>query len=71
MTEIYVFVHAIYLGLATRAKEGLNESGATAIEYALVASLMAGTIIIGVTQLGRKVQSDYNRISNTLPVSAP
>ncbi len=43
-----------------------NESGATAIEYGLIASLIAVAIITSVTQLGTKVGATFNAVSNKL-----
>ena len=43
-----------------------NESGATAIEYALIASLIAVAIIGALTTLGTKISSTFNEIANTL-----
>ncbi|GAA0536477.1 pilus assembly protein Flp/PilA [Rhizomicrobium palustre] len=39
-----------------------DESGATAIEYALVASLIAAVIVLAVTNLGQSVLALYERI---------
>jgi pilus assembly protein Flp/PilA len=43
-----------------------NESGATAIEYALIASLIAVAIIGALTTLGTKISSTFSEIANTL-----
>jgi pilus assembly protein Flp/PilA len=43
-----------------------NESGATAIEYALIASLVAVAIIAAVTTLGKKLQNTFNEVSSNL-----
>jgi len=43
-----------------------NESGATAIEYALIASLIAVAIIGALTTLGTKISSTFAEIANTL-----
>jgi pilus assembly protein Flp/PilA len=43
-----------------------NESGATAIEYALIASLIAVAIILSVTTLGSKLQNTFNEVSSNL-----
>ena len=43
-----------------------NESGATAIEYALIASLIAVAIITALTTLGGKVASTFNAVGNQL-----
>jgi pilus assembly protein Flp/PilA len=43
-----------------------NESGATAIEYALIASLIAVFIITAVQTVGTKVSTVFGEIGNTL-----
>jgi pilus assembly protein Flp/PilA len=43
-----------------------DESGVTAIEYALIASLIAVFIITAVTLVGTKVSGVFNTIATTL-----
>ena len=43
-----------------------NESGATAIEYALIASLVAIAIIGALTTLGTKLQTSFNEVASNL-----
>ena len=43
-----------------------DESGVTAIEYALIASLIAVFIIVAVQAVGTQVSSVFNEISTTL-----
>jgi pilus assembly protein Flp/PilA len=43
-----------------------DESGATAIEYALIASLIAVFIITAVQTVGTKVSTVFGEIGNTL-----
>ncbi len=43
-----------------------DESGATAIEYAIMASGIAGAIIIVVMSLGSTLQTKYQSVSTTL-----
>ena len=43
-----------------------NESGATAIEYALIASLVAIAIITALTSLGTKIANTFNEVGNDL-----
>jgi pilus assembly protein Flp/PilA len=43
-----------------------NESGATAIEYALIASLIAVFIITAVSTVGSKVSSVFSEVGNSL-----
>jgi pilus assembly protein Flp/PilA len=44
----------------------LNESGATAIEYALIASLIAIAIIAGLTALGTRLSTTFGEVSSNL-----
>ena len=41
-----------------------DEAGATAIEYALMASLIAGAIVVAVGLLGTNVKALYGNIAN-------
>ena len=43
-----------------------DESGATAIEYGLIAALIAVVIITGVTAVGTKLSTTFNNLSSTL-----
>jgi len=43
-----------------------DESGATAIEYGLIASLIAVAIIAGATALGTKLNSTFNTLSTKM-----
>jgi pilus assembly protein Flp/PilA len=43
-----------------------NEDGATAIEYGLIAALIAVTIIGGVTAVGSKLSTTFNTIQTNL-----
>ncbi len=43
-----------------------DESGATAIEYGLLASLIAVAIISAVTALGTKTSATFNKVGNVL-----
>jgi pilus assembly protein Flp/PilA len=44
----------------------IDESGVTAIEYALIASLIAVFIITAVTLVGGQVSTVFNEIGTTL-----
>lgn len=44
----------------------LNDFGATAIEYALIASLIAVAIIVSLTVLGSQLQNTFNEVSSNL-----
>jgi pilus assembly protein Flp/PilA len=43
-----------------------NESGATAIEYGLIAALISVAIIVGATAVGTGVNDTFTNISNEL-----
>ncbi|GAB5459260.1 MAG: hypothetical protein Hens3KO_22900 [Henriciella sp.] len=43
-----------------------NESGATAIEYGLIAALIAVAIIGAVTTLGNNTSATFNSVSNEM-----
>jgi pilus assembly protein Flp/PilA len=43
-----------------------DESGATAIEYGLIAALIAVVIITGVTAVGTNLSATFNNLSTTL-----
>ncbi len=44
-----------------------DESGATAIEYGLIAALISVVIIGAVTTIGTKLLSTFDKIGNALP----
>ena len=43
-----------------------DESGATAIEYGLIAALIAVALIAGATQLGDAIDSKFKAVASTL-----
>ena len=43
-----------------------NESGATAVEYALMGSLLALALVIVVTSLGMRLSTDVSEVSGVL-----
>lgn len=43
-----------------------NESGATAIEYGLIAALIAVAAIAAMTTLGEKLESTFTNVSDEL-----
>ncbi len=47
-----------------------DTSGATAIEYGLIAALIAVVIISSVTAVGSSLSGTFNNISNKMPQSA-
>lgn len=50
-----------YFGFANRLRK--DEDGATAIEYGLLAALIAVVIITAVTTLGTTVESTFNSVT--------
>jgi pilus assembly protein Flp/PilA len=44
-----------------------NEQGATAIEYALIASFISITIVTAATQIGSKVSATFTTANNAMP----
>ena len=44
-----------------------DEQGATAIEYGLMAALIAVVIIAAVTLIGQKLDSTFSSVGNSLP----
>jgi pilus assembly protein Flp/PilA len=48
------------------ARFGADETGATAIEYAILASLIAGVIIAGAMAVGSSLTGVFNNIANKL-----
>jgi pilus assembly protein Flp/PilA len=51
-------------------KLGKDRKGATAIEYGLIAALVAVAIITAATTLGTKLSGTFNYISGQLPQTA-
>ena len=43
-----------------------DENGATAIEYGLIAALIAVAIIVALTTLGTSLQSNFDQVSSAL-----
>ncbi len=48
-----------------------DESGATAIEYGLIAGLIGVVIIASVTVLGTKINAKFSTIGSALSVATP
>ena len=66
-----LYVYAEYVGLKTRftdilAKLTRSESGATAIEYGLIAALIAVVIIGAVTSIGTNLSTKFTSVANSL-----
>ena len=43
-----------------------DDSGATAIEYGLIAGLIAVVIVTAVTTVGTKLTNTFNKVANSL-----
>jgi pilus assembly protein Flp/PilA len=52
------------VGLITKLSK--DESGATAIEYGLIAALVAVAAIVGMTALGSSLNSIFSSVSTTI-----
>ena len=48
------------------ARFATDESGATAIEYGLIASLISVAIIVAVTAVGTSLTTTFGKVSNQL-----
>ena len=44
-----------------------DESGATAIEYGLIASIVSVGMLVGLTDLGAAVVATYNLVAGSFP----
>ena len=55
---------SIKLSRLNQLKE--NENGATAIEYGLIAALIAVVVIAGVTLIGTDIGNTFNSVANSL-----
>jgi pilus assembly protein Flp/PilA len=44
-----------------------DESGATAIEYGLIAALIALVLVGALTTLGPKIGNTFNKVGNNMP----
>ncbi len=48
-----------------------NEEGATAIEYGLIAALIAVAAIVAMGQLGDQLGNTFNEVSDTMETGEP
>ncbi|ATU95781.1 MULTISPECIES: Flp family type IVb pilin [Phyllobacterium] len=48
-----------------------DESGATAIEYGLIAALISVGIIAGATALGSSINTTFENLGSTMTTAAP
>jgi pilus assembly protein Flp/PilA len=52
--------------IQTIASFARDEAGATAVEYAILASLISGAIIVAVGNIGTALGGTFNNISNAI-----
>ena len=58
--------------MANLIKKFVNDdSGATAIEYGLIAALIALAIVVGATALGTQLNAQFDYIADTLEEARP
>ncbi|MEN3971801.1 Flp family type IVb pilin [Sphingomicrobium sp. XHP0235] len=50
----------------TKILKNLNDKGATAIEYGLIAALIAVAAIAAMTSIGENLGSTFNEVANEL-----
>ena len=43
-----------------------DDSGATAVEYVLLATLIAAVIIVSITSIGRDLSGQFSKIAHTI-----
>jgi pilus assembly protein Flp/PilA len=43
-----------------------DKSGVTALEYGLIAALIAGVIVVGVTSVGTNLKSTFTSLANSI-----
>jgi pilus assembly protein Flp/PilA len=55
--------------IATLKHFASDERGATAIEYGLIAALIAIVIIAGVSSLGKNISTVFEKVSNNITTS--
>ncbi len=46
-----------------------NESGATAIEYGLIAALVAVVLVTALTTMGTRLEGTFNTVRDALPAA--
>ena len=44
-----------------------DEEGVTALEYGMIAALIAGVIVLAVSALGTEVSNTFTKIANAMP----
>ena len=65
--ELPMLVNYVRTALALKLNElNVDKRAVTAIEYALIAALIAVVIITAVTTLGKSVSNTFNSVSNEL-----
>ena len=59
--------HAAWLSRGRRHPIAQDQSGAAAIEYALLAALIALAIVAALTRTGTSVGSNFNEVDQAMP----
>lgn len=65
MSKFYLLLLTHLNTAADRVRS--NDEGATAVEYGLMVALIAGVIILAVTQLGSQLDTVFNNVTSQLP----
>jgi pilus assembly protein Flp/PilA len=66
MLEKIQFMTLMFINDLARKRDEINERGATAVEYGLMVSLIAGVIIVTVTALGAKLDGIFAGVTGKL-----
>ncbi|BCY07090.1 Flp family type IVb pilin [Actinoplanes sp. L3-i22] len=63
LNMIFAYVHARFFSPHS------DDEGATAVEYSLLAALIAGICIVAVTAFGKQVASIFNTLTGKLVIT--
>jgi pilus assembly protein Flp/PilA len=66
MSKVSSRIHLRRRDMSTIQKFIRDDSGATAIEYGLIAGLVSVVIIVAVTAVGTKLSKTFNSVGNAL-----
>lgn len=62
------FIALLMSSLSTAAERvRSNDEGATAVEYGLMVALIAGVIVLAVSQLGTQLDSTFKTVTAAIP----
>jgi pilus assembly protein Flp/PilA len=65
MLRFMLYMHAAVAN-SLRLRDRLDERGATAVEYGLIVTLIAVVIITVVTNLGQRLNQEFQTVVNAL-----